>query len=155
MWAASYNPFGQATIITSIATTSNPTITSNLRLPGQYEENETGLYYNFKRYYDPNTGRYITQDPIGLSGGINRYKYAEANPTYYTDPTGECAMCVAYAACVSICMVEDAAINAATGECNQWGNSAKGCAVSCAIPFGLGALGRGLGKAIRRLGGVR
>lgn len=78
--AANYNVFGQATITTPAATADKPTIESNLRLPGQYEDAETGLYYNFNRYHDPQTGRYITQDPIGLVGGLNRFAYADANP---------------------------------------------------------------------------
>jgi RHS repeat-associated protein len=77
IWAANYNIFGQATITTLAPTADSPTITSNLRLPGQIEDAETGLHYNYRRYYDPSTGRYITQDPIGLAGGINRYIYTE------------------------------------------------------------------------------
>ena len=50
----------------------------NLRLPGQYEDAETGWYYNFHRYYDPDTGRYLTPDPIGLEGGTNVYGYVHA-----------------------------------------------------------------------------
>ena len=42
---------------------------------GQYEDAETGLYYNRFRYYDPNGGSYISQDPIGLLGGLNIYNY--------------------------------------------------------------------------------
>ena len=38
------------------------------RYQGQYEDSETGLYYNRFRYYDPSTGAYISQDPIGLAG---------------------------------------------------------------------------------------
>jgi len=60
--------------------------------PGQYYDQETGLHYNYFRYYDPSTGRYITSDPTGLDGGLNTYLYANANPLKYIDPTGEIAL---------------------------------------------------------------
>ncbi|KAA2243503.1 hypothetical protein F0L74_13500 [Chitinophaga agrisoli] len=47
------------------------------RYPGQYEDEETGLYYNRFRHYDPGTGNYISQDPIGLSGGMRLYRYVK------------------------------------------------------------------------------
>ncbi len=62
--------------------------TINLRMAGQYFDQESGLYYNWNRYYDPKTGRYITSDLIGLRGGPNTYLYARANPLKYTDPRG-------------------------------------------------------------------
>jgi RHS repeat-associated protein len=45
------------------------------RWPGQYEDEETGLYYNRFRYYDPESGEYVSQDPIGLAGGLELYAY--------------------------------------------------------------------------------
>lgn len=89
VWAAKYEPFGRAIIVTPAATTENPTITSNLRLPGQYEDQETGLHYNWNRYYEPATGRYVTEDPIGLEGGVNVYAYTGGAPYYYVDPSGQ------------------------------------------------------------------
>jgi RHS repeat-associated protein len=58
-----------------------------LRLPGQYFDDETGLHYNLFRYYAPESGRFISQDPIGLAGGLNLYQYAP-NPLSWIDPWG-------------------------------------------------------------------
>ena len=67
-WKATHSPFGKASI-----TSQGPLF--DLRFPGQYFDAESGLHYNWHRYYDPETGRYITSDPIGLAGGINTYAY--------------------------------------------------------------------------------
>ncbi|KVL47759.1 hypothetical protein WT01_34110 [Burkholderia cepacia] len=61
----------------------------NLRFQGQYLDRETGLHYNTFRFYDPDIGRFINPDPIGLSGGHNLYAYAE-NPLIWIDPWGWC-----------------------------------------------------------------
>ncbi|WP_162256922.1 RHS repeat-associated core domain-containing protein, partial [Noviherbaspirillum sp. Root189] len=63
-----------------------------LRFQGQYHDSETGLHYNRFRYYDPDSGRFVSQDPIGLQGGYNLYQYA-ANPTIWVDPLGLQAGC--------------------------------------------------------------
>jgi len=57
------------------------------RFPGQYEDAETGLYYNRFRYYDPVLGRYISEDPIGLAGGVGLLAYV-ANPRRTVDVLG-------------------------------------------------------------------
>jgi RHS repeat-associated protein len=63
-------------------------LTANLRFPGQYFDAESGLNYNMMRDYDPTTGRYIENDPVGLRGGISLYGYTGQNPTRNTDQTG-------------------------------------------------------------------
>lgn len=81
VWAGEYTPFGSVSITTN-------TIDNDFRFPGQYYDSETRLHYNWHRFYDPDTGRYISADPIGLDGGINLYAYTENNPINLTDPTG-------------------------------------------------------------------
>ncbi|NUS64620.1 MAG: RHS repeat protein [Saccharothrix sp.] len=57
------------------------------RFQGQYFDQETGLHYNYARYYDPSTGRYCSVDPLGLGGGVNTRAYAQ-NPVNWCDPLG-------------------------------------------------------------------
>lgn len=64
------------------------TVKFNFRLPGQYYDELTGLHYNLNRYYNPEFGRYMEPDPIGLEGGSNPYVYAENNPISNIDPSG-------------------------------------------------------------------
>lgn len=54
---------------------------------GQTRDHETGLYYNYARYYHSESGRYLTHDPIGFAGGLNPYAYVP-NPMRYVDPLG-------------------------------------------------------------------
>jgi len=80
VWEADYDEYGRAVI-------REGGIEQPIRFQGQYEDGETGLHYNFFRYYDPETGRYITKDPIGLEGGFNGYAYTP-NPINWVDPLG-------------------------------------------------------------------
>jgi len=66
----------------------NSSVVNNFRFPGQYYDQETGLHYNYHRYYDPSTGRYLRPDPIGLFGGTNLFEYANNDPINSIDPEG-------------------------------------------------------------------
>ncbi|MFS9065850.1 RHS repeat-associated core domain-containing protein [Streptococcus timonensis] len=57
------------------------------RLQNKYADRETGFHYNFFRYYEPNAGRFVNQDPIGLEGGCNVYQFAP-NVQDWVDPLG-------------------------------------------------------------------
>ncbi|WP_192631136.1 RHS repeat-associated core domain-containing protein [Lysobacter sp. OAE881] len=122
------------------------------RLPGQYYDPETGLHYNLQRYYDPTIGRYISEDPLGLEGGLNHYVYASASPTVFMDPTGELpvliipvgamarAAAAAYARCWAACMVQSSIVDYVTRGCVDLGENAKNCALECLNPLNWGRL---------------
>lgn len=81
-WAASYNAWG------NLQEEYNPhNLYQPIRFQGQQVDSETGLHYNRFRYYDPDVGQYVNQDPIGLAGGINKAAYP-VNPTGFVDPLG-------------------------------------------------------------------
>jgi RHS repeat-associated protein len=87
MWRWDPDTFG------SVAPNTNPSglgaFIYNLRFPGQYYMAETGLMQNYFRDYDPQTGRYIESDPIGLAGGsYSTYAYVGGNPVSLDDPSG-------------------------------------------------------------------
>nr|WP_052768156.1 RHS repeat-associated core domain-containing protein [Enterobacter roggenkampii] len=90
-WSGQYGSFGEvrhqsegfSRLVNRSAMAHQP-----LRYAGQYADGETGLHYNLFRYYDPQVGRFIVQDPIGLAGGnLNLYNYAP-NPLLWIDPMG-------------------------------------------------------------------
>ncbi|EEV5967770.1 type VI secretion system tube protein Hcp [Escherichia coli] len=81
-WQGEYDEWGNL-----LGETSAQQLQQPYRLPGQQYDEESGLYYNRNRYYDPLQGRYITQDPIGLRGEWNLYKYP-LNPVRFIDSLG-------------------------------------------------------------------
>jgi len=83
VWQATYRSWG------AIEQLTINEVEQNLRFQGQYFDYDTGLHYNTFRYYDPESGRFTTQDPIGVSGGFNLYHYAP-NPCIWMDPWGWC-----------------------------------------------------------------
>ncbi|MGE0086302.1 MAG: RHS repeat-associated core domain-containing protein [Desulfococcaceae bacterium] len=78
-WSAKYDAFGRVQVGAEM-------VVNNLRFPGQYFDGETGLYYNWYRYYDAGVGRYVATDP--LKDGVNLYVYVFENPLKWIDPLG-------------------------------------------------------------------
>jgi RHS repeat-associated protein len=88
LYECQYNAYGQI-INETYHQDDTQTLPDNpLRFQGQYYDEETGLHYNLNRYYDPFTGRYITQDPLGILGGLNSYQYVNGDPINWIDPLG-------------------------------------------------------------------
>jgi RHS repeat-associated protein len=76
-----YDSFGYST-------TQVPTGYTRYRYAGREYDPDTQLYYYRARWYDPKARRFISEDPIGLAGGINLYAYVSNNPIGFTDPSG-------------------------------------------------------------------
>ncbi|HIF6780817.1 TPA: RHS repeat domain-containing protein, partial [Serratia marcescens] len=88
-WSGQYDTFGklQGQTVAGAAKRQGAQYQQPLRYAGQYQDDESGLHYNLFRYYEPEVGRFTTQDPIGLEGGLNLYAYAK-NPLIWVDPLG-------------------------------------------------------------------
>jgi RHS repeat-associated protein len=107
-WAADYKVWGEAVMRSVLRTGTDdrpisarawgsrpatppppppPPVEQPFRFQGQQFDEETGLHYNRFRYYDPVIGRFVSQDPIGLIGGLNIYEFGP-NPIEYLDPLG-------------------------------------------------------------------
>ncbi|MFG6653497.1 RHS repeat-associated core domain-containing protein [Scandinavium sp. M-37] len=86
VWASRLSTWGKAELWGQPANDEDRA-TCNLRFVGQYADAESGLHYNRFRYYDGETGQYLSPDPIGLAGGVNPYGYVH-NPLSWVDPLG-------------------------------------------------------------------
>jgi RHS repeat-associated protein len=82
VWEGIYKPFGEADV------NPNSSVVNNFRFSGQYYDQETGLHYNYHRYYDPKTGRYLKPDPIGMEAIAHLFAYVGNNPINEIDPSG-------------------------------------------------------------------
>jgi len=78
VWEAVYEAFGKARVDVDL-------VENHLRFAGQYFDGETGLHYNWWRYYEATTGRYLRLDPIS---SVNLYVYVSGNPVSFVDPFG-------------------------------------------------------------------
>ena len=83
VWFGDYYGWGKLKSETNISGTAQ----QPFRLQNQYANSETGLHYNFFRHYEPDAGRFVNQDPIGLEGGFNFYRFAP-NVQRWIDPLG-------------------------------------------------------------------
>ncbi|WP_180988276.1 RHS repeat-associated core domain-containing protein, partial [Pseudomonas putida] len=81
VWQATYRSWG------SVEQLVVSEVEQNIRFQGQYFDCESSLHYNTFRFYDPEVGRFVNQDPIGLLGGANLYSYG-VNPISWIDPWG-------------------------------------------------------------------
>jgi RHS repeat-associated protein len=86
VWSATIGAYG------TLRNVEGPRSACPFRWPGQYEDEETGLYYNRYRYYDPAIGQYFSVDPLRLRGGLNLYSYAD-DPTTTLDVFGLAKKC--------------------------------------------------------------
>lgn len=122
VWAWSGDAFGVG------APSGSATV--NIRMPGQYVDAESGLFYNWNRYYNPAIGRYISSDPIGIGGGLNTFLYVAANPVNYIDPEGKFLLGVALPFLTSVSLPSVASIGAAAvGLADAFGMVATGTVV--------------------------
>ncbi|MCC6928165.1 MAG: RHS repeat-associated core domain-containing protein [Gemmatimonadaceae bacterium] len=122
------------------------------------KRNTTGTEYKRARVYDPQSGRFTQEDPIGLAGGLNLYGYANGDPVNFSDPFGLCPWCVAvagevlYGAAVGgiTGAIEQVALNKLSGR-PTW----EGVGETAAIGAGVGAVTAGAASAGRVFNAVR
>ena len=135
LWFGNYGGWGKLTEETNIANAHQP-----FRLQNQYCDGETGLHYNFFRYYDPYSGRFINQDPIGLEGGENLYTFAP-NTQRWIDPSGNLPILAAIAVGALVGGAVDIGIQVGKNyfedkplDCINWNSVAVSAVIGGVIP---------------------
>ncbi|MEA5115465.1 MAG: RHS repeat-associated core domain-containing protein, partial [Geobacteraceae bacterium] len=91
LWQADQELWGRTTVkpLKTRPDSHLPLVGCSLRFQNQWEDAETGLFYNLNRYYDPDSGQYLSPDPIGLEGGLRTHGYVH-DPMQWVDPLGLC-----------------------------------------------------------------
>jgi RHS repeat-associated protein len=121
------------------------------------KQDATGTLYRRARYYDPQTGRFTQEDPIGLAGGLNLYGYAGGDPVNLSDPSGKCFTCIGAA----VGLVAGAAVYHFTTPPGQrsWRGyltyAAGGASIGATLGFAAGELGLLGGGATAATAGSR
>ncbi|AEG02518.1 RHS repeat-associated core domain-containing protein [Methylomonas methanica] len=133
----SYGAYG-STSKNTIVLTKNPYAYTGRELDSD------DLYYYRARYYDPTIQRFISEDPIGLSGGTNTYAYVGGNPVNLIDPTGQCPWCVGALIGAGIDVAMQLAMNGGNWQCIDLGQVALSAA--------FGAVGGGFGAKAGKQG---
>jgi RHS repeat-associated protein len=125
------DPFGNNTPDENPSGANTTAFKYNLRFPGQYFDEETNTHYNYFRDYEPQTGRYIQSDPIGLMAGVNTYGYVGASPLMWSDPYG----LMSKQACVNVCIAAGALGGGLLGRLvGGAAGAAAGSAVGSVVP---------------------
>ncbi len=81
---------------------SSGSLTNPFQYTARESDMETGLYYYRARYYDANTGRFLSEDPIGFNGGLNFYSYTQNRPIGLRDPSGKCVHGIDTIICIAV-----------------------------------------------------
>ncbi len=117
------------------------------RFDGEESGHSAGLLYHRNRYYDPQLGRFISEDPIRLAGGINLYAYAGNNPVNFTDPFGLCVgNNVAVEGGSEVCMLEEIVVRSRPDDGRESGTARNPSSRGSDWPRGSGDGGGGRGK---------
>ncbi len=142
VWQAEYDAFGKARI--QVGKIRQP-----FRLAGQYYDEETGLHYNLARYYDPQSGRFLTRDPLFEEGGSgNFYIYCDGDPVNRLDSDGEFLLCACLIGAAIGAAVETYRQSKAIERGDQKGYSGWGIAKAALVGGVVGAVGGGVGAAV-------
>jgi RHS repeat-associated protein len=151
-WRAVSEAFGKTFVDTTLAPATTGATTNNLRFPGQYEDPETGTYYNWNRDYLPHSGRYIQSDPIGIRGGINTFVYVDAAATRDVDPSGlfgpaGAAGGAAFSILLQMSICTELGTDFATCmRCVDWIDVGVSAFMGFVFPTWLGNVGKGIWK---------